>query len=186
MVADLYTIGQFMDALYKKDRSVIKTEEELLQLKNEYIDIAGLYESEEFDKVQYIYYLNGRINSMKMSIFLQRKFIEDFGMPYTPDFSKFEEYGHIVIFNGDLVNFEKRLVDIESIEKTYTSELENSLKELSDLRKNKNKEEVTEQQSRASMIKTINSLGKLGYRISKSETTVEEYSYMIKQESEKE
>lgn len=175
-----------MNALYNEDRSII-SEEELEIVNTEYIDTAGLYDNDEFDKVTYIHYLNHRVNWIRLSIRLQRDFIEEFDVPYIPELEKFSKYGHKLYWDKDIEKFLKVLNRIEDKEQKYIDDLEASSKQLIDLRKLKNKEikpETTKKQSRGSFVRTLNSLGKLNWKIDSDKTTVEELAYIIKQQSE--
>lgn len=182
MAYEDYTIRQFMDASFKNDRTIM--DEETFQTVNtEYIDTAGLYETEEFSKVTYIHYLNGRINSVKICVRLQREFIEEFDMPYLPGLEILKKNGHSIRW-VDKEQFMKSLELIENKEKKYLSELEGCIKNLTEYRKNKNNKEETVKISRGSFIRTINSLGKVGYKIDKDKDTVEDLAYMIKAQVE--
>lgn len=183
MAYENYTIREFMNAMFKDDRSVM--DEDTLQLVNtEYIDTAGLYETEEFHEVTYIHYLNGKINSVKIAIRLQREFLEEFGVPYYKDFKIFIKNGYVVKWNNNKEDFLKTLLRIEAKETKYLSELENCIKKLTEKRAKKIKQETTVKIERGSFIRTLNSLGKVGYKIDKDKETVEDLSYMIKQQIE--
>lgn len=183
MAYENYSIREFMNALFKNDRSVM--DEETFQLVNtEYIDTAGLYETEEFSQVSYIHYLNGRINSVKIAVRLQRAFLDKFDVPYTPGFEVLKKNGHVVKWNKNKEEFLKSLERIENKEKKYLSELEGCIKKLTDKRAKKINNEEPVQISRGGFIRTINSLGKIGYKIDKDKETVEDLAFMIKAQLE--
>lgn len=178
-----FNIRQFREALYNGDRSEM-TDDELKTVHLEYIDTAQLYENEEFKKTSYIYYLNGRINYVKMFMRLQREFINNFDIPYIREFDKIKEkYGIVLYWNGNSEAFLKSISSAEKREFKYQDEVENKVKELTEFRLKKQNNEVTVKQPRGSFIKTVNSLGKIGYNINWN-TTVEDFSYMILQQSE--
>lgn len=184
MAYENYTIDQFMKAWFKKDYSNIK-EDEFNTVYTEYIDTAGLYNSEDFEKVAYIYFLNNRINCIKIGIESHKKFIEEFSVPFIDNFEFFaNKLGHILKWRNDKEDFLKQLDLVEVKERVYTSKLELKLDELKKSREKRKNENQTEKQTRHSIIRTINSLGKIGYAIDKSKTTVEEFSLMIKQQTE--
>jgi uncharacterized protein YqgQ len=159
-------------------------DEQTFQVVNtEYIDIAGLFATEEFDKVGYISYLNNRVNSVALWIKLQRQYIDNFDIAYLPGLTFFKKFGYVLYWNNN-EQFIKELLRIEKKEFKFISQLENAIKELIDFRAKKNANEKTVKQTRGSWIKTINSLGKLGYKIDKDKTSVEEFAYMIKAETE--
>lgn len=183
MAYEKYNIKQFMDARFDGDRTVMN-DEEYGKVYSEYIDTAELYETDEFNKVTYIHSLNNRINSIKMGIILQKRFIEEFGIPYIPGFAMFKKKGYILHWKDDIAMFLTYLDGIADKEKMYISKVEVELKQLSDMRAKKNKGEYTTKEKRGSFILTLNSLGKIGYNVDKEKTTVEELSYMIKQQKE--
>lgn len=183
MAYENYTVRQFENAMFKNDRTVM--DEETFQLVNtEYIDTAGLYETEEFSQVTYIHYLNGRINTVKIAIRLQREFLEEFGVPYQPGFEVLKKNGYSLYWKNDKEQFLKSLERIENKDKKYLSELEGCMKKLKDTRAKKNNKEESVKISRGSWIRTINSLGKIGYKIDKDKETVEDLAYMIKAQTE--
>lgn len=179
------TIKQFEEGFFKKNYEIF-TEEQIFEAYTEYIDTAGLYETEEFQKITYIYYLDNRLNSVKLSVKLQKEFIEDFGIPYIPDIQFLKKFGHRVIWDESkgVENFISQLDKCIQRDSKYESTLKSKIKELSELKEKKNTKKSTLSQSRSSWIKTINSLGKIGYHIIKTETTLEELSWMIKQQTD--
>lgn len=185
MAFEKYNLEQFIDALYSGNRSVI-SEEELSVVYSEYVDIAGLFDTEEFEKICYIHFLENRINSLKIATKLQVDFLEEFGIPYIQNFEFFKKFGYNLVWNNK-DGFLSQIEKIKNKELKYIPRIESSIKELNTIRENKNKikqKEQTQQEKRGSMIRTINSLNKIGYSINKKETTVEEFAYMIKQQTE--
>lgn len=184
MAFEKYTVRQFEKAWFDDDRSVMD-EYEFKQVHTEYMDTSGLFENEEFDKVCYIYWLNNRINSIKLGITLQKEFLKLFSIPYKPAFSFFVEFGHNLKWNDNVDDFEQQLFVVETREKMYIGELEGAMNELKEIRNKRNKGETpTTKKSRSSFIRTRNTLGKIGYPIDPDKTTVEEMALMIKQQSE--
>jgi hypothetical protein len=188
MAFEDYTVRQFEKALFKNDRSVMSNEEfEIVY--TEWTDVTGAYNTNEFNKVVYINRLKHRLNQTRVGVKAQKDFINEFGIPYLPEISFFEKFGYKLKWEGDLESFNLQLDRIETGEFKYESQLEGKLKELEDLReKEKKKKESSFQQpkqtSRERWVKTINTLGKIGYQIRKDETTVEELAYMIKYQIE--
>lgn len=182
MAYENYTIKQFREALFSDDRSVMN-EEQFKDVYNEYIDTAELYEKEEFLKVSRIHYLNGRINSVRIGIKLQRGFLDNFGVPYIKDLKVFEKFGYRLYWKNDKKNFLDQCEKIEKREEKYVDEVDNELEMLYRMRQKKQVKEFTAKESRGKFIKTFNSLGKIYFNLS-WETTVEDYSHMIKQATE--
>lgn len=182
MAFENYTIAQFMDAMFKNDRSVI-SEEELAIVYEEYIDVAEIYEKEKFENSKYVNFIANRINSVHLSIKLQKEFLEEFGVPFEKELVFFRKFGYIVRWTNKEA-FLKKLEEIENKEKKYISQLEGRIKEMIEKDIKREKGEITIKQSRGSFIKTINSLNKVGYKIDKNSDTVEDLAYMIKQETE--
>lgn len=178
------TIRQFEKAYFDKDNSEFNLQE-TKEAYDEYIDTAGLFETEEFQKVTYIHYINNRLNSVKLSVKLQTGFIEEFGIPYLPELVFLKKFGHRVHWDekkGKL-DFIEQLNKCISRDNKYVSILESKLKELNESRIKNNNKEVTLSQSRGSWIKTCNTLGKI-FTIDKDKTTLEEYAWMIFQQTE--
>jgi len=178
------TVNQFMRAWFKGERDVL-SDEDYATVRQEYLDTAGLYDVDELDRVSYIHFLNNRINSVKIGIRLQREFISHFKEPFKPNFKFFQQKGHILKWENDLEKFEVLLKKIEKRELKYVAKLEGCLKDMIDKRKKKAEpEEVDLKAQRENFIRTLNSLGKVGYKIDRDETTVEDLALMIKQQTE--
>lgn len=176
------TIRQFIDASFKGDRSIMN-EDQFKLCTTEYIDTAGLFESEIFTKECYIQYLTNRINRVAISIETQRKFLKQFGIPYHPNFEIFSKLGYNILWKNK-TDFLKKLKQIESMETPYISQLELKVEELEKYKKSKGTETKSEKLSRGSFIQTLNSLGKIGWKIDKDKDSVEDLAYMIKQQLE--
>lgn len=183
MAFENFTINEFKLAKFKGDYSVI-SEDVLKIVYDEFIDTSGLYSKDEFQKVGYIYYLNGRINSLKLSIKLQKSFLDNFDIPFIEEFKMFKKYGHILYWNNDKKAFLKSLDLVEEREKKFVSQLENKSKELIESRLKKVKKEETVDLSRSSFIRNVNNLGKQGWKVYNDKTTMEELAYMIKDQIE--
>lgn len=177
------TIRQFMNAMFKGDISVM-TPEQLVLCNTEYIDTAGLYESDEFIKECYVQFLTTRINFIAIALKLQREFIQEFGFPYIPMLELFEKYGHYLLWENSKEDFLKKLIRVEKMEKVYISQLEIKIKELEEHRLTKDNKDKPIKITRGAFIKNINTLNKLGYKIDYDRTMVEELAYMIKQQFE--
>ena len=176
------SIKNFIKAWFNEDRTVLN-KEQFEEVYNEYINTAELFESEQFSKVSYLHYVNNRINSISIAIDLQRKFIDIFDVPFEENLKFFMKFGHKLVFK-DKHSFLRVLDRIELKEKKYISIAENTLKAIIDNKAKKIKGEFTLKQSRESFLSMLNSLGKIGYRIDKETTTVEELALMIKQQSD--
>lgn len=179
MAYENFTVKELREALFNDDRSVMD-EETFKEVYNEYLDTAELYEKEEFTKVSRIHYLNGRINFIKIALKLQRGFLDNFGVPYIKDLKSFEKFGHRLYWNGDRTTFLDQCKKIERRESKYIDEVDNELHLLYEMRNKKENKEFSAKESRGKFIRTFNSLGKIYFNLSWN-TTVEDYSYMIKQ-----
>lgn len=177
------TIDDYIKAKFKNDFSVIP-KEDFDNIEVQYIDTSGLYETEEFSKIAYIHYLNNRKNSISLSIRLQTEFLNVFGKPYIPELVFFKKFGYNIVWKDSAEIFFNDLKKIQDSEKKYTSRLENEIKELIKLREKKQNSNESVSQTRHDFISTIISLGKIGYKIDKNTTTLEEFSLMIKKQNE--
>lgn len=178
------TINQYKKAMYSEDYSEI-SKEDIEAINTEYVNTAGLFESEEFEKISYIHYLNCRVNTIKLSIDLQKRFIDDFGEPYKDGLELFLSFGYSLSWDNDIPKFIKALNRIEVKEAKYISQLESKVKDFTDSKKNKKTEEKESiSQRKGKFIRLVNSLGKMGWKIDNDKTTMEEFSYMVKQQLE--
>lgn len=180
MAFENYTIREFISAWFACKRDVMD-DEEFDTVYTEYVDTSGLFQSDDFDKMSYIQFLGGRINSIKIAIRLQREFITEFGQPYIENFEFFKMKGHRLKWNKDIEDFIKQLNSVELKESKNIAQLEKCIVELKKIRDTKGE---TVSVTRGSFITTINSLGKIGFKIDNDKTTVEELAYMIKQQFE--
>lgn len=183
MVYHKYTITQFISAWFDKDRSVMN-EETFEKCKTEYIDTAGLYNTEDFEKTSYIYFIQNRINSIKIFLHVQRSFLEDFNEPCQQYFYFIKKFGHKLVWRDDVKNFKDQLDSIENKEKKYESVLKREMLELATKRKLDGKKEQNKDTTRESFLTSLNILGKMGYRFDEDKTTVERLALIIKQQKE--
>ncbi len=181
---DEITVRQFMNALFRNDRSVMN-DKQFKTCYDEYVDTTGLYETDIFNKECYIQFLTTRINVIAIGIKLHSDFVEEFGKPYVSQLKIFNQYGHFPLWKNDKDKFLKDLTRIGKLEKVYISQLEAKVKELEEIKsKNVDDKPMDINKSRGNFIQTLNSLGKVGYKIEKDNTTVEELAYMIKYQLE--
>lgn len=178
------TIGEFKDAMWGSNKAKL-SKEDIDTVNSEYVDLAGIYDADEFSRVAYITYLNGRINKIKLAIRLQREFINNFDIPFLNELKFFKQFGYTVHWNKNRVDFENQLKKIESREGRFEDEVEGKIKELIELRLSKNKKEyVSDKQTLESFMLTYISLGKVGYSIDVNSTTMQEFALMIKHQKE--
>lgn len=177
------TVRQFMNAQFKSDRSVMN-EEQFKQCYNEYLDTTGLYETDIFNKECYIQFLTNRINVIKIGIKAHVDFVNEFGVPYVEELKIFNQYGHFPVWKGDKEKFIKDIQRIGKLENVYISQLEAKVKELEETKEKREDIPIKKDSGRGNFIQTLNSLGKVGYKIDKDSTTVEELAYMIKYQLE--
>lgn len=180
-----FTIRQFEKAWLNKDYSEIP-KDKFETVYYEYVDTTLAYISSHFDKVVYIRLLENRINVVSKFCHIQQLFFEEFNQPYIDKLQMLKDYGYVIKWTGDKKHFFDQLSSIKSEESSTESDLQISIKELEDLRKEEpNRPDQTEKDKRENWMVTINSLVKLGYTIDKDKMTVEELSYIIKYEKEK-
>jgi hypothetical protein len=184
------TISSFMKAWFEKDYSEL-SHDDFQIVYGEYVDTSGLFLSDDFERQAYIYYLSERLNYVKMFLRLQRDFIVTFGKPFQRDFERFyDQHGYRLKWNDDLEDFEKQLVNVEMGQQKFETILDARIKELNQLRgkdideRYKDSPEDELKKSRISFIRMLNSLVKIGYKVDKPVTTVEELALMIKQQLE--
>ena len=184
MEFDNYTVRQFMNAWFKQIYSLPKgiPKDDFQTVYNEYVDATRSFDTEQFEKVTYVHFLNARLNTMRLSIRLQREFIAEFCVPFVTQFEfLYDEYGHNLVWNDDIEDFLKQLERVENEEKLYVAELESAVV---DLKKFKKEDKPAIETTRESFVRMVNTLGKIGYKIEMDKTTVEELSFMINSENE--
>lgn len=151
---------------------------------DQYIDYSGLYQSREFELGAYIHSLNVRVTTVAEFVILQRRFIDEFRVPYVAAFWQVKKYGHTLYWNHDFPDiglFLARLSKIELKEARYKSEVKMKEKDLFELRRKKIEKEFTLLESRKQFLLTLARLQQAKYVISKTETMMDELSYMIKE-----
>lgn len=184
------TIKQFMRCAFenKYDGLVISGKPSQKVLKDafefiyaQYVDISGLFLSQEFEILAYIDSLNKRLGTLREYVGLQNGFYSHFGMPYLKGFWIHEKYGYR--FTWDPNNpeiFLQKLNQIPVKESKYKIKIAEKTKELLDLRKKKEKKEHVLLEPRKSFIMTLNRLQQQKFVIDKSTTDMETLALMIK------
>lgn len=148
----------------------------------EYVDLAGLYQTREFEMSAYIDSLEKRISSVKRFVELQRLFLKEFDVPFLPGFGIVKKYGHRLYWDfnyPDKDAFLKKLQQIEGAEVRYQAELNKKVNELVEFRKKRVKKEFTLLESRKQFITSMNRLQQNKYVID-DKTSMEEIGLMIK------
>jgi hypothetical protein len=149
----------------------------------EYVDLAGLFVTREFEISGYIDSLDKRLSTVKRFVNLQRVFLHEFNAPFLPGFALVKKYGHRLYWdfnNPDKDAFLKRLEQIEAGESRYQAELNRKVNELVELRKKKVSKTFTLLESRKQFIMSMNRLQQNKYVIDKEKTSMEEMALMIK------
>lgn len=179
------TVKQFKKAWFKGDRSFLN-DEDFKNVYTQYVDTSGLYESEEFNKVSYIYLLNNRINTVTLFVKLQKEFIEEFDIPFLPSFAFIKEsLGIVFEWRENKQRFIKDLEKALKKENKYKTVIDEEESELLEMRRLKNRKEFTLKETEASFNKMIYSLRKQGNPIHLEETNVQELAVIIKEEKDK-
>ncbi len=185
------TVYQLMKCWFENKLSVLVidgefTDDEMRQafesIHTEYIDLAGLYKSKQFELLTQINHIETKVNRVTLSIDLQRRFLEVFDVPCIAAITFFKEYGYNIYWDSthpDKLAFLSALNKIEQRIKLQKLQLKEKKDELINLEKNKIEKNNTVIQSRQEFIKTLNALNKYGFDVKKNETTVEELALMI-------
>jgi hypothetical protein len=149
----------------------------------EYVDLAGLYITREFELSAYISSLDTRIYTVKRFVNLQETFLHEFDAPFIPGFALVKKYGHRLYWdfsNPDKEAFKNKLKQIQASESRYHAELNKKVNELVELRKKKVTKTFSLLESRKQFIMSMNRLQQNKYVIDKEKTTMEEMALMIK------
>ena len=162
------------------------TEEELKKawdnIYTEYVDISGMIQSIEFDLMKSIFVLDCRIKKISLLVYVQHESLNKIGMPCIGAFGYLKEYGYQLTWdpeNGNIDEFKKQLLNIESAEKAYGFQIKKMQGELEQLKRNRGKDEQEERSPRKEFVRSLNNLEKSGFRIDRDKTTIEDLALMI-------
>lgn len=186
MIIEEITIDVFMEAWFKEKYDRLSKENFEIAY-TEYIDTSGLAITQEFDLSCNIFYLTNRINIINLAVGIHKSFAEEFGFPYPYEdgYSTLEEFGYFISEFEDINKFLKELNDILSAEVVTQVELNSTKKQLEEFRKQADVGKKPDiKQTREQFIRMMNSLQKLGFKISRKETYVEELALIIQQQRE--
>lgn len=185
-------VNKFMDCAFKERHRCLllsgeATDDQLRMafeiIYAEYVDLAGLYITREFELSAYISSLDARIYTVKRFVTLQRTFLHEFDAPFIPGFALVKRYGHHLYWDfntPDKESFLNRLKQIETAEARYQAELNKKVNELVELRKKKVNKQFSLLESRKQFITSMNRLQQNKFVIDKDKTTMEELALMIK------
>lgn len=175
----LITNGNPSEAEYKVLEPKLRNAFEFIYA--QYVDISGLYLSQEFEIVAYINSLEHRLTTMKWFVELQSVFMKEFNVPYLPGLVIAERYGHKLYWDPSYPeSFIKKLEAIPSREAKFKIRIAEKTKELVELRKKQVNKVHTLLETRKDFITMMNRLQQKKFVIDKNETTVEELALMIK------
>lgn len=185
------TIKQFMKAAFDGKHEVLiisgSPSEEVLKnafefIYAQYVDISGLYQSQEFEILAYIDSLSKRKGTLEQFVELQRAFMAQFdGVPFLPGLKIAERYGYKLYWDPNYPeSFVTKLNQIPVKEAKYKIKIAEKVAELVALRKKQVHKEHSILESRKDFITMMNRLQQQKFVISKSETTIEELALMIK------
>jgi hypothetical protein len=181
MMCEKVVIESFILAWFNKDYEKL-SKEHFETVYAEYIDLAGLYQTKEFELVTYINYLKNRIYVLRAIVSSQKMHYEVIKTPYMEglEFVK-EEFGFVYEWTGNEQSFYSFLRKIENAARTKSTELRRKEFEFNELVEAKMEGNVSKVQSRHEFIRMLNSLNKQGYKIERDKTTIEELALVIKQ-----
>lgn len=149
----------------------------------EFIDLAALWETREFELYAYITHLDGRINMVKQFVNLQKRFIAEFGIPFMAGFGLVKKYGHSLSFIPGESNIDVFLKKLDAIlmgEKRTEHEMTIKINELADLHKKKAAKQHVQLQTRSEFVTMLNRLQQNKFVIDREKTTVEDLALIIK------
>jgi len=185
------TVRAFMKCAFSDDLTSLiisgePSKEELhdawMMIYTEYVDLSGIIQTQEFELMKSIFYLDCRVKKIQLLVHIQNESIEKIGVPCVAAFDRIKLYGHRLIWDPehpDLKAFKTRLLNIQSLEKRYAIELDCKIRELMTLKKKQVDMEEPGIQKRKEFIRALNNLEKSGYRIDRDKTTVEDLALMI-------
>jgi len=180
MKVENITINSFMRAWFGKDYSEL-SKEDFDEAYSEYIDLAGLYSSKEFELFTYINYLKNTIYTLKCLVAMQTMYVEEFHKPFLDGLDLFEKNGFKITWDGSEKKFMSQLKRVSGMVRAKELDLKNQEFEFGKLKEVKKEEVKTETQTRHEFIKMLNSFNKQGFHIDRDKTTIEELALIIKQ-----
>lgn len=183
MIINSVKIIDFANAWFNDDFSKL-SKEDFNSAYEEYIDVASLYNKEEFDKRRYIHNLSNRYNYIRMLIEANILLLNEFDAPNIESFASLRKYGYYISWDGDRDKFIEKCNEILSFEENNKIKIDISKLELDDILKKGEQKTSSKKDARISFFKMINSLRKLGNFIDIQNNTVEELCIVILQQQE--
>lgn len=185
------SIKKFMDCCYGEKYKVLLIDGEAKEgelkaafelIYTQFIDLAELYQTMEFDLYGYITNLDRRIDTIKKFVALQREFINQFNVPFAPGFGIVKRYGHSLYWDlnhPDLPAFIRAMDKMQAKEAKYTIIRDKKVSELIEMRKKKVNKEHNILQSRKEFIMMLNRLQQNKFVIDKEKTSIEDLAVMV-------
>lgn len=176
------SVRAFMAAMFNQQYEGVGGIENWELVFTEYVDLSGIGETAQYELLTNIHNTQLRISKVAGLIELEKDFFTAFNEPFMQAFDDFKKLGHRLVWDaGNPKQFIDQLQAVETREKKYKAELDMHMKELESLKTDGVKVDTN---SRASFVKTLNRLGKHGYKIDKDKTDMEELSLMIREYDE--
>lgn len=170
------SIRIFMRCLFNQDYEGVENFESIY---TEYIDLSGIGLTQEFNLLLNIHNIQTRLNAVENHVRIHRAYFAAAGVPWEENFKDLAKYGHHLTAQGDFL----RQLDMIAIrEKRFVAEMNRDEKTLEVLQKKQHT--VNTHDARKDFVKYKNGLGKAGYQIDKDKTDMEEYSLMIKENTD--
>lgn len=177
------SIRIFMAAMYNGILEPVGGPDNWDSIYTEYVDLSGISENEQFNLMMIIHNQQQRIVQVQGYVDLERRCFAIFNEPFLPAFTDLKRWGHRLTWDiSNPAAFLKQIDMIEIKEKQQVVELNNSIKELEDLKENGVQLDAD---SRQGFIKDLNRISRWNkYQIDKDKTDMESYALMIREHDE--
>lgn len=185
--AKTLNITDFMAAWFDGNYAVIgegATREHFEAIKTDYIDMAGLYASRDFDMTYNLLMYENRLNVIQNFMIVQRGYIDAVGVPKLDSLDMLERFNHVIIWQDDKEKFLKKLEQVDLKENKTRALLNQLEKQITDNNGKKEAVFVSQSQERKNFMSMIINLEKNGYKIDEVKTTVEKLAIMIQRQRE--
>jgi hypothetical protein len=181
MKCEKVSINYFMEVWFEQNYEHL-SKDDFDIVYSEYVDLAGLYQSKEFELVTYINYLKNRTYVLKTIIVSQEMYFQTFKIPYIHGFKIIKDkFGYNFTWTGDETLLFSFLRKLRNDERKKSAELRRKEYEYEQLKLTKHSDNKSLIQTRHEFIRMLNSFNKAGYKIDRDKTTIEELALMIKQ-----
>ncbi len=143
----------------------------------EFTDLCGVH-VEEIDMMRRIFEQECRIDAVKVYLYAMEEHIKVFGEPSFKAIEYLEQHRYVLLWDGDINRFNKRIKSIRGKEAQHIIRLNLLKKELDEFRKRQSELPTAENGTQKQFISYINHLQKHGFQINYETTNMYQLGVM--------